>query len=165
MAPSEKHHRYEQGSDVIERLIGQRRLQIVQANPRLAEFYLAQASKALLSARAVMPIDEASAFVLIYDGARKALASLLIIQGLRPAGEGAHAVLLDVAYAQFAPPHGAVFAPFEWMRELRNLTEYPAVERPVASAQDVAEALPVAEAMIIFATSVLPRLGPFSAAF
>lgn len=161
MAASETHHRYEQGSDVVVLLIGQRRLQIVQANPRLAEMYLAQASKAVLSARAVMSIDDASAFVLIYDGARKALASLLVRQGLRPTGEGAHAVLLDVAHAQFAPPHGGVFAPFEWMRELRSLTEYPAVEKPVASSQDVIEALPAAEAMIRLATSLLPRLGPF----
>lgn len=146
----------------MERLIEQRRLQVVRANPSLALSYLSQASLNILAARAVMTIDDASAFVLAYDGARKALAALLVVQGLRPAGVGAHAVLLDVALAQFEPPHGGVFAPFAWMRELRNVTEYPSSERPVASRQDVVEALPAAEEMISLAVSLVPRLGPFS---
>lgn len=119
---------------------------------------LHQARAHLTSAALVVENDPTGAFVLAYDSARKALAAILVNQGLRPGGDGAHAVLLDVVLAQLDPPLGGTFRPFSWMRPLRNHTEYPSPEYPVAQSVDVAEAIPAAAKMIDVATKVIGQM-------
>jgi hypothetical protein len=47
------------------------------------------------------------------------------------------------------------------MRPLRNDTQYPSAEKPVASADDLAQAIPAAEAIIERAETLLPHMPPF----
>jgi hypothetical protein len=119
---------------------------------------LDQARAHLTSAATVVETDPTGAFVLAYDGARKTLAAILVNQGLRSGGDGAHAVLLDVVLAQLDPPLGATFRPFSWMRPLRNHTEYPSPDYAVAQSVDVAEAIPAAAKMSDVATSVIGQM-------
>ena len=97
--------------------------------------------------------------MLTYDAARKALTAILANQGLRPMGsEGGHAVLLDVALAQLDPPLGDDLWEFDWMRRIRNNSAYPSPERTVASAADVAEALPAAERILEIAARMVEQM-------
>lgn len=96
-----------------------------------------------------------------HDAARLGLAAMLVNQGLRPRGDGAHTVLLEVLLAQLEPPRQKEFREFAWMRPLRNDTQYPSAEKPVASADDLAQAIPAAEAIIERAETLLPHMPPF----
>jgi hypothetical protein len=150
--------RWEQGRSSIDALLARGQLTKVAANAELAVSLLDQARAHLISAGMVVETDPTGAFVLAYDGARKALAAILVNQGLRAGGDGAHAVLLDAVLAQLDPPLGAIFRPFTWMRPLRNHTEYPSPEYPVAQSVDVAEAIPAAADMIDAATKVIGQM-------
>ena len=147
--------RWEPGRDVIDVLLSRGRLTRVTPNRDLALTLLDQARAHVASGAVVVDTDPAGAFALIYDGARKALTAILVNQGLRA---GAHAVLLDVVVAQLDPPLGATFRPFSWMRPLRNHTQYPAPERPTAQIDDVAEAIPAAQAIIEAAAKLLDQM-------
>jgi hypothetical protein len=130
----------------------------VAPNAELATRLIEQGRAHLTSAGTVVDTDPTGAFVLAYDGARKALAAILVNQGLRAGGDGSHAVLLDVVLAQLDPPLGAIFKPFTWMRPLRNHTEYPSPDYPVAQPVDVAEAIPAAAKMIDVAATVIGQM-------
>jgi hypothetical protein len=122
--------RWQQGRDVVDGLLARGRLTRVTPNRALAETLLAQSRAHLASSASVVQWDPAGAFTLVYDAARKALTAILVNQGLRAGGDGAHVVLLEAVMAQLDPPLGAVFRPFSWMRPLRNHTQYPAPEHP-----------------------------------
>jgi hypothetical protein len=150
--------RWEQGRQTIDELLARGRLTRVAPNKELAEILLTQGRAHLVSAGVIVDADPAGAFVLAYDSARKALTAILINQGLRAGGDGAHAVLLEAALAQLDPPLGKIFRPFSWMRPLRNHTEYPAPEYPIAQAADVLEAAPAAAAMVDAAARIIERM-------
>jgi len=135
---------WQQGRAQVDRLIAERRVERVSANPELAAVMIAQSRAHLLSAAALLDSDVSGAFQLAYDAARKALAAVLANQGLRTKGMGAHASLLDVVMAQLDPPLGPTLRSFDWMRRLRNSTEYPDAEKPTADATDVTEAIAAA---------------------
>lgn len=153
--------RWEQGRAEVERLLSNGRLTTTQPSRELAESYLDMGRKHLLAVDAIGAIDPAGAFVLTYEAARLGLAAVLINQGLRPRGEGAHAVLLDVVLAQMEPPRQEAFREFAWMRPLRNDTQYPSVDKPVATADDLAQAIPAAAAILDRAKALLPHMPPF----
>jgi len=150
--------RWEQGRQVIDGLLAAGRLTRVTPNRDYADLLLTQARAHVASAQAVVDTDPAGAFALVYDAARKALTAVLVNQGLRTGGDGAHALLLDVVLAQLDPPLGSVFRPFAWMRPLRNHTQYPAPEHPVAQPEDVVEALPATTTMIDAAARILDQM-------
>ncbi len=150
--------RWEQGRDVIDGLLARGRLTRVTPNRDLADTLIIQARAHLASGATVLEADPAGAFTLVHDAARKALAAVLVNQGLRAGGDGAHAVLAEAVMAQLDPPLGAVFRPFSWMRPLRNHTEYPTPDHPTAQPQDVDEAIPAAAAMIDAAARVLDQM-------
>jgi HEPN domain-containing protein len=133
----------------------------VAANRGLAENHLAQASTHLEAAATLRELDPAGAFTLAYDAARLALAAILINQGLRPRGEGAHAVLLESAIAQLEPPRQVEIREFDWMRRLRNDTQYPDLDRPSASSDDVDQAIPAARAIVERARLLLEAMPPY----
>jgi HEPN domain-containing protein len=95
--------------------------------------------------------DTSMAFVAAYDAARKALSAILAVQGLRAkGGEGGHAVLLDAVRSQF-PDHRRELQRFDWMRTVRNNTEYPDFTTPSATPTDAAEARQAAETIVALA--------------
>ncbi len=153
--------RWDQGRASVERLLSSARLEPVAPNRPLTDLMLEQADAHLASAQTLAIPDPTGAFQLAYDAARKALAALLANQGLRPKGLGAHLALYEVARAQLHPPMGPVFEPFDWMRRLRNSTEYPDTDRPVAASADVDEAIPAARAIINAVRNVLDEMPPF----
>ncbi|OIQ82555.1 HEPN domain protein [mine drainage metagenome] len=153
--------RWERGRATIDDLITTGRLTPVAANRELAESYLMQAKQHTISAEAIADDDPPGAFQLVYDAARKTLAAILVNQGLRPRGHGAHAVLLEVVVAQLEPPRQEAFREFDWMRRTRNDTEYPEADKPIATDDDVRNALPVIREMIARAEVLIPNMPPY----
>ena len=100
------------------------------------------ARRHLVTAEAVAGTDDvAMAFTAAYDATRKALAVVLAVHGLRvrPVG-GAHRNT-GLAAAALMPAMANVIAEFDWMRLIRNSTEYPEDARPEATLDDVREAI------------------------
>jgi hypothetical protein len=153
--------RWEQGRAEVETHVDQGQLTRVHASGDLAESYIATARQRLAAVEAIRTIDPAGAFVLTYDAARLALAAILVNQGLRPRGAGAHALLLDVVLAQLEPPRQTEFREFTWMRRLRNDTQYPDADRPTAGADDLEQAIPATRAIIDRAETLMPHMPPF----
>lgn len=153
--------RWEQGRAQIDQLLHTHQLTRVTASRELAEQYLAQAHAHLDLADHGITTDPAGAFTLAYDAARLALAAALINQGLRPRGEGAHAVLLESVLAQTEPPRQTDFREFDWMRRLRNNTQYPDVDKPTASTDDVKQAIPAARTIIERVEQLLDVMPPY----
>lgn len=117
--------RWENGRAEIDRLIAQGRLSKVAANRDLADSYLQAARSHVLSATVLSGSDPEGAFQLAYDAARKALAAILVNQGLRAGGQGAHLTIYEAVRAQLDPPKGKEIRLFDWMRRLRNSTSIP----------------------------------------
>lgn len=153
--------RWDRGRAEIDRLIDRSRLTRVVANRALAEAHLVQARTHLTAAATLRDLDPAGAFTLTYDAARLALAAMLVNQGLKPRGEGAHAVLLEVAIAQLEPPRQSEIREFDWMRRLRNDTQYPDIGRASATVDDVDQAIPAAQAIVDRAARLLELMPPY----
>jgi len=141
--------RWEPNERGIEYLIERGRLDRVTPRPETAEHLIAEARRHLASARVLAGTADVSlAFIAAYDAARKALSAILAVQGIRAkGGDGGHAVLLDAVRPQF-PDDRQVLQRFDWMRTVRNNTEYPDFATPSASQQDVADARACAEAIV-----------------
>lgn len=133
--------------DVIEAMIANGRLERVEANPQHALSVVAMAERHVRTAAVLADTDDhAMAFTAAYDGARKALTAVLAVEGLRvrPVG-GAHRNT-GVAAAEFVIDEA--LREFDWMRQVRNATEYPDDDRPTATKPDVAEAIEAAGSII-----------------
>ena len=153
--------RWQQGRADIEAMLADGRLTRVVASRELADQYLDTGRTRLKVVTRVQAEDPEGAFVLAYDAARLALAAVLINQGLRPRGEGAHAVLLDAVLAQTEPPRQQQLRQFTWMRKLRNDTQYPDIDRPTASSDDLAQAIPAVAAILERAQTLVEHMPPF----
>ena len=154
-------NRWEKGRPDVDKLIKEGRITRVAPNRELAESYLAQARKHLAAAALVRSLDPAGAFTLCYDAARQALAAVLINQGLKPRGLGAHAILLDVVFAQLEPPRQKEIREFDWMRRLRNDTQYPNPDSASAAVDDVDQAIPAAQAIVDRVVHVFDVMPPY----
>ncbi|MHA6694021.1 HEPN domain-containing protein [Homoserinimonas sp. A520] len=150
--------RWEQGRADIDELLARQSLDRVTASRELADAMLGQAELHLDSARLLSTTDAPGSFQLAYDAARKSLAAILANQGLRAKGAGAHATLYQAARAQLHPPLGPAIDSFDWMRRLRNATEYPDLDKPIANLADVEEAIPAAQKIVETARRVLDQM-------
>ena len=134
-------------SDVIARMLANRRLEKVAVNRDYAVTVIEMAKQHVRTAEALAGSDDqAMAFTAAYDAARKALVAVLATKGLRvrPVG-GAHRNT-GVAAAEFI--EDAALEEFEWMRQVRNATEYPSDDQPTATLHDVREAISAAAAIV-----------------
>ncbi|GLI28362.1 hypothetical protein ARHIZOSPH14_26040 [Agromyces rhizosphaerae] len=145
---------------VIERMLRSKRLERVDENPAHARDVLAVAQQHVATARALAGTDDvAMAFTAAYDGARKALTAVLAHEGVRVrAMGGAHrnTGLAAAAYLDDAPD---AMAEFEWMRQVRNNTEYPSDDQPTATRADVREAIAAADAIVAACAAWLAARG------
>ena len=138
---------------VIDYLVGTRRLERFDANPQFAERLIADARRHLALTESVVARgehrdDPAGAFSLCYDAARKSLAAILAAQGLRArGGDGGHAVLFDAVRGQF-PDASDTLLRFDWLRQTRNDAQYPGPETPSVNEDDVNTALPAAAQIV-----------------
>lgn len=133
--------------DVIAQMLANRRLERVAVNRDHALGVLDMAERHVRTAEVLAGTDDhAMAFTAAYDAVRKALAAVLAAEGLRvrPAG-GAHRNA-GIAAAEFIDD--ASLDEFDWMRQVRNATEYPDDDRPTATKQDVVEAISAASAIV-----------------
>ncbi|AWR20786.1 MAG: hypothetical protein RSB13_03755 [Aurantimicrobium sp.] len=151
----------DKGRVTVEKLLRDGRLQLVDAQPQRAIELVVQAQKHVASATTLASQDGTGAFQLLYDGARKTMTAPLLAQGLRPTGEGAHAVLSEVLLAQFAPPHGEVLRKFDLMRRLRNNAEYPSGPLVELSSHEVLSYVPHVKQIITLVEKLLPQLKEF----
>ncbi|WP_353810412.1 HEPN domain-containing protein [Agromyces sp. SYSU T00194] len=134
---------------VIRRMLATGRLERIAVNPGHADELIATARRHLETARLLARTDDvAMAFTAAYDGTRKALTAVLASEGLRvrPMG-GAHRNT-GLAAAEFLAEAADALAEFEWMRQVRNGTEYPSPDQPTAVRADVPEAIAAGEAIV-----------------
>ena len=150
------------GADVVRRLLEERRLQSVPADRAAAEALLKAAARHLDSALVVADSDPDGAYTMLYDAARKSLAALLQVQGLRATSRGGHVAVQLAVEAQFPdPPPRTAFRPFGRLRTTRNRVEYDPVS-PV-DGDDVRTDHTAASRMHAMAASLLPEMSPFPA--
>ncbi|MCP2253110.1 HEPN domain-containing protein [Prauserella aidingensis] len=134
-------------SDVVEQMVANRRLERVDPNVEHALAVVQTAERHLTTARMLAETDDQGmAFTAVYDGARKALTAVLAIEGLRVRLVGGAHRNTGTAAAVFVDDPS--LDEFDWMRQVRNATEYPDLDRPTATAQDVAEAIDAAGAIV-----------------
>lgn len=133
--------------EVIGEMLQRRRLERVAVNPEHARRVLHAAEQHVRTAQVIAATDDqAMAFTAAYDGARKALAAVLAMHGLRVRAVGGAHRNTAVAAAAFVADDA--LEEFDWMRQVRNSTEYPDDERPAATPQDVVEAIDAAGAIV-----------------
>lgn len=125
------------GRAEIDKLVQENFLQRVPASKEAASNLIAEARRHLVSAERIADDDPQGGYALAYDAARKAMAAVLEAQGLRATARGGHVVLHDAAVAQFEPPLGHVFRPFNRMRVRRNQVEYASAENPEVTPDEV----------------------------
>ncbi|WP_125107934.1 HEPN domain-containing protein [Gulosibacter massiliensis] len=135
--------------DTIGSLVKSGKLERVPVNLPHAERLIATAQTHLGTARLLAGTDDAAmAFTAAYDGVRKALVAVLACEGLRVRAMGGAHRITGRAVQLLMPQHAETLAAFDWMRQVRNSTEYPDDKRPVATRQDVAEAISDGEAIV-----------------
>ena len=128
-------------------MLANRRLERVEVNSDHANRLIATAELHVRTAGVLAGTDDhAMAFTAAYDGARKALTAVLASEGVRvrPVG-GAHR---NTAVAAAALVEDQALQEFDWMRQVRNATEYPDDKRPTATEQDVEEGIDAASAIV-----------------
>jgi hypothetical protein len=152
--------RWNQGRDVVERMLGDGQLQRVPPSREHADYLVAQARRHLTSAAEVCEEDPEGGYALVYDAARKALTAALESQGLRPTTRGGHLATYEAVRAQLDPPMGGVMRPFDRMRRQRHDAEYPPSHAPRLTTEDVRDDIPKAAAIIDLAERVLDEMSP-----
>jgi hypothetical protein len=125
----------------IDQLISEQKLEAVSIDPGVPQRELEVAFRHFDTARLVAESDPEAAFQLLYDSARKALQALLATKGLRvrKPPRGNHFTFVLVARTSLVDPE--VWEPLNWMRELRNDTEYWEPGKQVAAYLDVIQAM------------------------
>lgn len=114
---------------VIEQMLANRRVERVAVNLSHANIVIRMAEQHVQTAGVLAETDDqAMAFTAAYDAARKALTAVLAREGLRvrPVG-GAHRNT-GVAAAAFVADDS--LGEFDWMRQVRNSTEYRMTSAP-----------------------------------
>ncbi len=151
---------WEQGRAVIEQLLDRGELERVAANPEFATASLEACERHIATAQQALATDPVAALSIAYDAARKALAAVLLIQGLRPTRHGGHIAVTDALTAQLDPP-SRIGRQVDRIRRLRNDNEYPDAGTPLATPRDAADAITVATDAVQAVRLVLPHLTPF----
>jgi hypothetical protein len=153
--------RWQQGRAAIEQMLIGGELERIPADRVQADRLLRQARTHLVSAKGICGWDPPGGYALAYDAARKALTAVLANQGLRPTSRGGHLAVYQAVRAQLDPPMGKVLRPFNRMRLRRHDAEYPPVDAPELTPEDVQDDLGNAQTMIDLADRVLDQMSPF----
>ncbi len=136
-------------------------LERVPPSRQHADTLLGQAERHLELARQGARTDPTGAYQLLYDASRKALAAILENQGLRATSRGGHLAVLDAVTAQLDPPLGRTLRSFDRMRRRRNSAEYPRLDTPEITPDDVTQDLSKAQDFLSLATQVLDQMSPY----
>ena len=153
--------KWQQGRDVIERLLAAGELDRVPPSHDRAVLLLRQADNHLETATIRAQGDPEGAYALLYDAARKALAAILENQGLRSTSAGGHIGLYEAVSAQLDPPLGKVLRPFQRLRRRRNSLEYPDFAEPALKPEGVTAECRTAAEIVSVARRALSEMAPF----
>lgn len=154
-------NRWEQGRDVIDRLLQAGDLERVPPSREQAESMIAEARRHVASAQRILDVDPAGAYALLYDAARKSVAAILENQGLRGKSQGGHIAIYEAVFAQLKNPLDATLRPFDRMRRRRNQVEYRSTAAPAIDDTEVARDVTKVEAIIEVADRVIPEMPPY----
>lgn len=152
--------RWATGREDLEAMVTAGDLEQVAPSPENAARLLAEAERHLRSAQLVATADPAGGYDLLYAAARKAMAAALAVQGLRATSKGGHIAVQEAVTAQLGRS-GAVVRPFGRLRRTRNDADYPRLDTPELSAEDIAEDLPKAKEIVAAMQRLLPHLSPW----
>jgi hypothetical protein len=145
-------------NEALEALVRSQQLERVQIGEPEAMRDLSAATKHLQSAHQIYLTDPAGAFQLAYDAARKCLQGLLALEGLRVRNppRGNHYTFVLVGQSGLVDVE--VWRPLNWMRELRNQTEYLERDSLPASLEDTQQALLFVAIMLEETKGLFPRI-------
>ncbi|HJE51653.1 MAG TPA: hypothetical protein K8V15_06710 [Tessaracoccus flavescens] len=118
-------------------LIRERRIETVARDDAQVAKLLEQSAAHLASSRMIGHTDPEGAFSLAYDSIRKQLTAILLDHGFRAKSAGSHAA---TGQAVSILLKGFDVEGFEWLRLVRNATEYGSDKRPSATLADLEEA-------------------------
>ncbi len=152
--------RWGTGRKDVEAMVAAGDLEQVAPSAENATRLLAEAERHLRSAELVADADPAGGYDLLYAAARKAMAAALAVQGLRATSKGGHIAVQEAVTAQLGRS-GAVVRPFGRLRRTRNDADYPRLDTPELSAEDIAEDLPKAKEIVAAMQRLLPHLSPW----
>lgn len=153
--------RWEQGRAEIDRLLAAGELERVLPSREHADRLLGQARRHLDSAEKTCESDPEGAYGVLYDAARKALWAVLANQGIRPTSKGGHLAVYHAVTAQMDPPMGQQLRPFDRMRRRRHDAEYPRVDTPELTVDDIRDDLPKIRAIVQIAERVLDNMSVY----
>ena len=152
--------RWTTGQAKIEAMLVAGALEQVAPSIEKAERLLAEAERHLRSAEALADSDPSGGYDMLYAAARKSMAAALAVQGLRATSQGGHVAVQDAVAAQLGRS-GAVVRPFGRLRRTRNDADYPRLDTPELSGQDIAEDLPKARNIVTAMGQLFPHLQPW----
>lgn len=150
--------RWHVGEAEVQNLIDDGELEEIEPSPDHAALLLRQADAHLASAPTLLPADPPGAFALLYDAARKAMGAALAQQGLRATSKNGHRASQAALEAQLGPNARKVVRPFRSLRIRRHDAEYPSVDTPEVTEDEVNEALQDAHDIVAAMSTFLPNL-------
>jgi hypothetical protein len=153
--------KWQQGRDTLDGMLARGELERVPASRTHADLLISQARQHLQSVHAIVALDPAGAYQLLYDAARKALNAVLENQGLRATSRGGHIAVFDAVSAQLVPPLGTILRPFDRLRRRRHQAEYPVADQPRFVAEDVERDLPKVAEIVAAVDKVLDQMSPW----
>jgi hypothetical protein len=125
----------------VRRLLAEEKIRTVRPDPETAQAEIDVARRHIASAEKIMADDPTLAVTALYDAMRKAITAHMRSHGFRVAkGRGAHARTGEHALA--ALDHldiGSHLDEFDALRNLRNQSEYEAVDVDVQEVRDALE--------------------------
>jgi hypothetical protein len=143
--------KWTRGSDTVERLINEGRLESITGVAASGDMHLRSARALLASAQREAASNPEAAYLLAYDAARKAATGLLAHQGLRPRQTGHHVTVEEAVRAQFSGDFHRMGA----LRRRRAEIEYPLApgdettkDEAVAAVEDVTKIIDAAEQLL-----------------
>lgn len=152
--------RWATGAEQIMAMLADGELEQVAPSPQNAARLLAEADRHLRSAALLAPDDPAGAYDMLYAAARKAMAAALAVQGLRSTSKGGHMAVQEAVTHQLGAT-GSVVRPFGWLRRTRNDADYPRLDSPELTPDDIDEDLPKARQIVDAMGALLPHLAPW----
>ena len=152
--------RWATGAEQIMAMLADGELEQVAPSPQNAARLLAEADRHLRSAALLAADDPAGAYDMLYAAARKAMAAALAAQGLRATSKGGHLAVQDAVTHQLGAT-GSVVRPFGRLRRTRNDADYPRLDSPEHTTDDIDEDLPKARQIVAAMGALLPHLAPW----
>lgn len=152
--------RWATGAEQIMAMLADGELEQVAPSPQNAARLLAEADRHLRPAALLAPDDPAGAYDMLYAAARKAMAAALAVQGLRSTSKGGHMAVQEAVTHQLGAT-GSVVRPFGRLRRTRNDADYPRLDSPELTTDDIDEDLPKARQIVAAMGALLPHLAPW----